>query len=109
MGIGSTNTARMREWLAKHGRDYNGPEISELLDLATRGPSFVVIDGQLQGEAMGTLSQIHDLYRKEGVRMEAAFHPKEKAYLEKKAYSLANPPVPQDVTIQFWDRASPRR
>lgn len=34
--------------------------------------------------------------------MEAAFHPREKTYSERKAYSLANSPVLQDVTIQFW-------
>ena len=59
---------------------------------------------------MNTLAQVHDLYRKEGVRMEEAFQAREKAHAERKAYLLANPPVPGDVTIRFWKRPpSPKR
>jgi len=104
MGIGNADTRQMRERLAQHGHDYDEPETPALPDLAASGPSFVVADGPQDGEAMDTLSQIHDLYRKEGVRMEEAFHAREKAYAERKAYLLANPPVPKDVAVQFWKR-----
>ena len=105
MGIGNTDTYRMRKRLAQH--DYDQPEIPEMPDLAFSGPSFVVIDGETKGEAMDTLSQVHDLYRKEGVRMEEAFHAREKAYADRKAYLLANPPVPEDIVIRFWKRDQP--
>ncbi|MGL4398854.1 MAG: hypothetical protein ACRCXD_03215 [Luteolibacter sp.] len=109
MGVGSVETYQMRQRLARHGQSFDRPEIPELPDLATSGPSFVVTEGQTDGEAMNTLSQIHDLYRKEGVRMEAAFHAREKAYSERKAYLLANPPVPKDVAVQFWKRSKSRQ
>ncbi len=105
MGIGSIDTGRMRERLAQHGKDYDEPEIPDLPDLKVNGPAFVVVGGERKGEAMDTLSQVHDLYRKEGVRMELAFHAREKAREERHAYLLANPPVPKDVKIQFWKRA----
>lgn len=104
MGIGNTDTYRTRKRLVEHGHDFAQPEIPELPDLAVSGPSFVVVDGEKNGEAMDTLSQIHDLYRKEGVRMEEAFHAREKAYAERHAYLLANPPVPEDIVIRFWQR-----
>lgn len=53
---------------------------------------------------MATLEQIHDLYRKEGKQMEAATLAREKARADRKAYLLANPPVPDDVAIRFWNR-----
>jgi len=104
MGIGNENTAAMAERLARYGKNYNKPENPKLPDLAASGPAFLVIDGQADGAAMNTLSQVHELYRKEGVRMEEAFHAKEKAYVERHAYLLAHPPVPENVKIQFWKR-----
>jgi hypothetical protein len=53
------------------------------------------------------LEQIHDLYRKEGARMNEAYHAREKARAERKAHLLVNPPKPQDVMIRFWKRNRP--
>ena len=107
MGIGNTNTYGTRTRLARHGHDYNLPEIPELPDLTISGSSFVVVGGETNGEAMDTLSQVHDLYRKEGVRMEEAYHAREKATAERYAYLLKNPPVPEDIVIRFWQRDQP--
>lgn len=71
MGIGNADTYKMRQRFARHGHDYDDPEIPELPDLAVTGPSFLVIEGQTNGEAMDTHSQVHDLYRKEGVKMDS--------------------------------------
>ena len=104
MGIGNTDTYRTLRRLAKYGHLYDLPEIPELPDLALSGPSFVVVGGEVKGEAMDTLSQVHELYRKEGVRMEEAYHAREKASAERYAYLLKNPTVPEDVTLRFWKR-----
>lgn len=107
MGIGSTDTDRWAELAAAKGFKYKAPEISKMPDLAEVGPSFIVVEGDAKSPAMDTLEQIHDLYRKEGARMEVAYHARVKAYAERKAYLLANPPKPKDVTIQFWKRNNP--
>lgn len=110
MGIGGTDTRRWAEIAAKKGIEYKGPpipEIPQLPDLADGGPSFVVVEGDAESPAMDTLEQVHDLYRKKGLKMEAAHHARVKAHAERKAYLLANPTNPDDVTIQFWKRNNP--
>ena len=105
MGIGNENSAMYAKLASRNGWKYTPPEIPELPDVEKGGPAFVVTEGKADSPAMATLEQIHDLYRKEGKRMEAAFHAREKAYAERKAYFIANPPVPEDVTISFWQRS----
>ena len=107
IGIGSTDTERWAELAAEKGYEYKAPVIPQLPDLSDGGPAFVVVEGDAKSPAMDTLEQIHDLYRKEGARMEEAYHARIKAYEERKAYLLANPPKPKDVTIQFWKRNNP--
>lgn len=108
MGIGNDDTGREAALLAKHDMSYKAPEIPELPDRASGGPAFVVTEGDTSNkESMAVIAGMHDLYRVEGVRMEEAYQARIKAADERRAYLLANPPVPQDVTIQFWDRATP--
>lgn len=110
MGIGGIDTRRWKKMAEARGIEYKGPEIPEIPnmpELADGGPSFVLVEGDAKSPGMDTLEQIHDLYRKEGTRMEEAYHAREKARAERKAYLLANPPKPDDVTIQFWKRNKP--
>jgi hypothetical protein len=107
MGIGSTDTKRWAELAAARGFEYEAPDIPDMPDYADGGPSFVVVKGDADSPAMDTLEQIHDLYRKEGARMEQAYHARVQARAERKAYLLANPPKPEDVTIRFWKRDRP--
>jgi hypothetical protein len=104
MGIGSMNTSRMRQMAEKAGRNYEAPPIPQLLDFSVAGPAFQLVEGDAESPAMDTLEQVHDLYRKEGERMETAYHERVRARAEREAYLLANPPKPEDVVIQFWDR-----
>lgn len=107
MGVGSTDTERWEELAAEKGYEYKAPEIPLMPDLADGGPAFVVVEGDARSPAMDTLEQIHDLYRKEGARMEEAHHARVMAREERKAYLLANPPKPDDVTVRFWKRSRP--
>jgi len=106
MGIGNSKTRRWAELSAEKGVESEASEIPNLPDLAEGGPAFAVVAGEKDSPAMATLEQLHDLYRKEGARMEAAYHAREQARAERKAHLLANPPVPEDVTVQFWKRES---
>lgn len=107
MGIGNMETAKMQRFAAKAGRDYEAPKIPKMSDLSVGGPAFVIVEGESDSPAMDTLEQLHDLYRKEGARMEVAFHAREKAYVERHDYLLANPPKPEDIVIRFWQRDQP--
>ena len=54
--------------------------------------------------AVKLVENLHALYRTEGTRMAADFAARAKATEEQKAYLLANPPKPKDVTVHFWKR-----
>ena len=82
-------------------------QIPNLPDLADGGPRFLIAAGDTQGEGMRIITQLHELYRKEGARLQQAFHAREEAHAARRAYLLANPPVPADVTIQIWKRNIP--
>jgi hypothetical protein len=110
MGINSMETRRWNEIAEARGVKNKGleiPEIPIMSNLADGGPTFIVVEGDANSPAMDTLEQIHDLYRKEGAKMEKAYHVGEKARADRKAYLLANPPKPDDVKIQFWTRNNP--
>ena len=79
MEIDNTDTYRSCKRLAEHDLDYEQPEIPEMSDLAVSGPSFVVIEGKKDGAAMDTLSQVHDLYRKEKASLQQRHAAKQEA------------------------------
>ncbi|MEO8615220.1 MAG: hypothetical protein ABI600_08780 [Luteolibacter sp.] len=105
MGIGNEDTKQRAEMLANHDITYKLPEIPTLPDLATSGPAFVITEGDTADtETMELIEGMHTLYRAEGPRMEAAYQARTLAYEERKAFLLAHPPKPKDVTIHFWKR-----
>lgn len=104
MGIGNEDTINLSKLNFQRDFEYTPPKIPKLPDVEDGGPTFVVIEGDPDSPAMAIMEQIHDLYRKEGKRMEAAYLARMKARAERKAYLLANPPTPDDVTISFWKR-----
>ena len=104
MGIGNENTARRGAWLASKGIEYQEPQIPALPDDM---PAFVVQSENPDPESITLLEDLHALYRTEGKRMAEACAAREEAHEERKAYLLANPPKPKDVTIHFWKREKP--
>lgn len=105
MGIGNVDTTRTSELLKKHGKAYQIPVHPALPALATKGPIFIADEGSLSdGKVMHIAQDMHALYQVEGARMESAYYARSKAAEERRAYLLAHPPVPEDVTIRFWKR-----
>ncbi len=107
MGIGNASSRLLAKWMRSVGQGFTPPEFPEILDVGVGGPSYVVVKGPQDGEAAATIRRLHELYRNEGERMEAAYHAREAAREKRKAYLIANPPVPEDVTINFWRRSGP--
>jgi hypothetical protein len=96
MGIGDINTLDPSD------------AIPRLPDLATQGPAFVLTGGDIKNRATKELVEsMHILYKAEGERLAEAYRLRTKAYEERKAFLLANPPKPKDVTLRFWKRNEP--
>jgi hypothetical protein len=104
MGIGNENTATRREFMAARGYLYKEPDIPAIPD---GPPAFVILTDDPDAEGVVLLEDLHALYRGEGPRMAAACAAREQASAARKAYLLANPPKPKDVTIHFWKRENP--
>lgn len=105
MGIGNEDTQQRAAFFAKHDREYPVPEIPAMEDFSAAGPAFIITEGDpADKEAMELVEGMHKLYQTEGQRMEDAYHARIKAYEERKAFLLANPPKPKDVTLRFWHR-----
>ena len=104
MAIGNENTERLGRALAARGIEYQGPEIPAMPD---DGPAFVIGTENPDPAGVTLVEDLHALYRAEGARMAAACAAREQAREDRKAYLLANPPEPKDVTIHFWKRGQP--
>jgi hypothetical protein len=104
MGIGNEDTRRRAALLAKHGMEYDLPEIPALPD---DKPAYLIEDASPAPETAQLVEDLHELYRCEGARMEAAYHARIKAEAEQRDYYLAHPPKPKDVTVHFWEREHP--
>lgn len=104
MGIGNEDTQKRAALLAKHDMEYDLPEIPALPD---DKPTYLIEDAAPDAETAQLVEDLHELYRCEGPRMEAAYHARIKAEAEQRAYYLANPPKPKNVTVHFWEREHP--
>jgi hypothetical protein len=104
MGVHNEDTQKRAALLARHGREYIAPQIPPLPD---DQPAYVIEGSAPEAGAVQLVEDLHELYRNEGLRMEAAYHARIKAEAEQRAYYLAHPPVPKDVTMNFWERGNP--
>ena len=108
MAISNEDPRTQASFLAKHHLTYKAPQIPMLPDLASGGPAFIVIPSDTDEKAgVEVIKGLHDLYRVESARMQEAYQARMKAQEERKTYLLANPAVPDDVTIRFWKRQPP--
>ena len=94
MGIGNEDSAQLAE-------DPNAPQIPTLPDGT---PAFRIVTENPTPEAVKLVEDLHALYRAEGARMAADVAARERQNEERKAYLLAHPPKPKDVTVHFWKR-----
>ena len=101
MGIVNENVDLRRRLHAEKGIDFEEPKIPTLPD---GQPSFVIDTEAPDPDGVKLIEDLHALYRSEGIRMAEACAAREKAYAERRAYLLANPTKPKDVTVHFWKR-----
>ncbi len=104
MSIGNEDSGAKAALLASGGVSCEAPEIPAIPD---GPPAFVVLTENPDPRSLTLIKDLHALHAAEGPRMRAAFEAREKAYRERKAYLLAHPPKPEDITIHFWKREHP--
>lgn len=103
MGIVHEHPHLNRDYYEKQGLEWVGPEIPQIPDGA---PAFVLETANPDPESLKLLEALHALYRDHGATMAEAAAAQKQAEEERRAYLLANPPKPKDVTINLWRASS---
>ena len=104
MGWGNVDIDRMTDLQAAKGREYNAPDMP---DFPEGKATFEIIGKQPAAEDLPPIQAIHDIYNSEHARLQKAFEGREKARLEHEAELKANPPKPQNITLNYWRTEKP--
>jgi len=104
MGIGNETTEPRRVSTDADDAEYEAPEVPKIPDLPEGTPAFVVMTGHPDPATLTLIEDMHALYRAEGTRMAELAAAREAGQRARRAHYLENPPVPEDVTIHFWNR-----
>lgn len=101
MGVHSENAELRRRMAIARGLEFEEPDIPSLPD---GSPAFVIETENPDPETLTLINDLHALYRSEGPRLAHAHAARQQADATRRSHFLANPPKPEDVTIQFWNR-----
>ncbi len=77
---------------------------SAIPTLPDGAPAYLILTDNPAAESLRLVEDLHALYRTDGAKMEADAVAREKAEEVRRAYLLAHPPKPKDVTVHFWKR-----
>ena len=100
----SIDTDRMASLSATRRRIYQSPEIPTFPE---GNATYQITSGQPTPEQLIPIQSLHDLYNSEHDRLLTALQGRQQAQLAREAELKANPPLPQDITIQYWRTESP--
>jgi hypothetical protein len=104
MSWGNVDIDRMTELLAVNGRTYLAPEIPNFPE----GKAAYQIIGQSPpAEHLAAIQALHDIYHKDHAELLTAYQGREQARIEREAYLKANPPQPQNITLNYWRTTKP--
>jgi hypothetical protein len=104
MGIINEDPQKLAAIAEREGAKYAPPVIPLLPD---GHPAYVIEEANPDANAVQFIEDLHQFYRNEGPRLEAAYHARLQAQADRKAYLLAHPPKPENVTVHFWEREHP--
>jgi hypothetical protein len=104
MSWGTVDIERMTELLAANGRTYLTPEIPTFPE----GKATYQIIGQAPpAEHLAAIQALHDIYHNQHAELLTAYQGREQARIEREAYLKANPPPPQNITLNYWRSTKP--
>jgi hypothetical protein len=100
MGVGDIDSGKLREESM-----FQIPA-----DLPEGAPQFRMIQG-LAGDSEGyeAIAALHELHATDGERLREAYELREARRREVEAELRANPPLPKDIVINFWDVDTPKK
>jgi hypothetical protein len=80
-----------------------GPQNPQIPDFSDGKATFsITSDRQAPAATLLTIQSLHDIYNSDYKRLKTAYEGREQARLEREAELKANPPRPQNITLNFW-------
>lgn len=104
MGWGNVDIDRMSELRAAKGLEYDAPDMP---DFPEGKATYQIVGNQPTAEELVAIQSLHDLYNSEFERLKTAYEGREKARIQREAELKANPPKPQDITLNYWRTEKP--
>jgi len=96
---------RMSVLNAAKSREYDAPELPAFPE----GKAAFEITGESKptAEELVVIQSLHDLYNSELARLKTAYEGRERARIKSEEHLKANPPQPEDITLNFWRTEKP--
>jgi hypothetical protein len=104
MSWGTVDIDRMTELLAANGRTYLTPEIP---DFPEGKATYQIIGQAPPAKHLAAIQALHDIYHNDHTKLLTAYQGREQARIEREAYLKANPPQPQNITLNYWRTTKP--
>ncbi len=98
------DTARIAKWLAGTGREYKAPVIPEL---SNEQAAYAIHEGNPDAGLLMAIDSLHEILNHDGAELRRAYEGRARAAKEREDYLKANPPQPQDITVNFWPIEKP--
>lgn len=104
MGWSEVDIDRMSRREVGQGREYDAPAMP---DLPKGNATFQIIGEAPAAEELVAIQSLHDIYHTELARLTTAHAGREKARIQRQAFLKANPPRPEDITLNYWRTEEP--
>ncbi|MEX1048342.1 MAG: hypothetical protein WED15_02355, partial [Akkermansiaceae bacterium] len=104
MGWSHVDIDRMSRLEAAQGREYDAPALP---DLPKGKATFQIIGEAPAAEERVVIQSLHDIYNNELARLKTAHAGREKARIQRQASLKANPPRPENITLNYWRTEKP--
>jgi hypothetical protein len=89
---------------AGQGREYDAPAMPDL----PKGKATFQIIGEIPAaEELVVIQSLHDIYQTELARLTTAHAGRERARIQRQASLKANPPRPENITLNYWRTEKP--
>lgn len=93
------DTKQIAEHFARTGRAYKPPVIPEL---TSDKAAYAIVEGTPDADLRTVMDSLHEILNHDGDELRRAAEGRARAARAREAYLKANPPQPQDITVNYW-------